>query len=376
MSIRTPAEVFHPGEFLKDELEARNWTQVEFAEIIGKDARLVNEVMSGKRAVTPETAIVFSEALGTTPDLWLRLEAQYQLSKVKSSDSVVAKKAELHSNFPVREMIKRGWIEGSKNIEVLQAQVCSFFNVKSVSDQPSLAYAAKSACVGTTPIAQSAWYYRARNIAQSAPASKFDAAKLDELVVALREKLAHPEATQYAPAILANAGIRFVVVEALPGSKIDGACFWLNKTSPVVAMSMRFDRIDNFWHTLFHEIDHVSHKEGMDAPILDVDIQSTDIPQIDEKERRANEVAASRLVDPEELEGFIARVSPIFTDDQILGFARRIGSHPGLVVGQLQNRGLIPWSYHRKHLAKVREIVVANALTDGFGRRALESQSI
>ncbi len=375
MNTHTPAEVFPPGEFLKDELEARNWTQVEFAEIIGKDARLVNEVLSGKRAITPETAIVLSEALGTTPDLWLRLEAQYQLSKVKSSGSVIAKKAELHSNFPVREMIKRGWIEGSKNIEVLQAQVCSFFSIKNVSDQPSLAYAAKSGCIGVTPIAQSAWYYRARNIAQSAPAAKFNASKLDELVAALKEKLAHPEATQDAPAILANAGIRFVVVEALPGSKIDGACFWLNKTSPVVAMSMRFDRIDNFWHTLFHEIDHVSHKEGMDAPILDVDIQSIDGPQIDDKERRANEVAASRLVNPAELEGFIARVSPIFTDDQILGFARRIGSHPGLVVGQLQNRGLIPWSYHRKHLVKVREIVLANALTDGFGRRVLESQS-
>ena len=376
MNTRTPAEVFPPGEFLKDELEARNWTQVEFAEIIGKDARLVNEVLSGKRAITPETAIVLSEALGTTPDLWLRLEAQYQLSKVKSLDSVVAKKAELHSNFPVREMIKRGWIEGSKNIEVLQAQVCRFFDIRSVSDQPSLAYAAKSGSVGMTPIAQSAWYYRARNIAQSAPAAKFNASKLDALVVALKEKLAHPEATQDAPAILANAGIRFVVIEALPGSKIDGACFWLNKASPVIAMSMRFDRIDNFWHTLFHEIDHVSHKEGMDAPILDVDIQSIDGSQIDDKELRANEVAASRLVDPTELEGFIARVSPIFTDDQILGFSRRIGSHPGLVVGQLQNRGLIPWSYHRKHLVKVREIVLANALTDGFGRRVLESQSI
>ncbi len=376
MNTRTPAEVFPPGEFLKDELESRNWTQVEFAEIIGKDTRLVNEVISGKRTITPETAIVFSEALGTSPDLWLRLEAQYQLSKVKTGDSAVAKKASLHSNFPVREMIKRGWIEGSKTIEVLQAQICAFFNIKTVTDQPSLAYAAKSGCTGVTPIAQSAWYYRARNIAQCAPAAKFNAAKLDELMVALKEKIAHPEATQDVPAILAAAGIRFVIVEALPGSKIDGACFWLNKSSPVVAMSLRFDRIDNFWHTLFHEIDHVSHKEGMDAPILDVDIQSIEGLQAGEIEVRANQVAANRLVDPEELEGFIARVNPIFSDDQILGFSRRIGSHPGLVVGQLQNRGLIPWSYHRKHLVKVRDIVSANAITDGFGRRVLEPQFV
>jgi len=73
MSARVPAEVFPPGEFLKDELEARGWTQVEFAEIIGKDTRLVSEVISGKRAVTPETAMVLAAALGTSADLWMNL---------------------------------------------------------------------------------------------------------------------------------------------------------------------------------------------------------------------------------------------------------------------------------------------------------------
>lgn len=376
MSTRTPAEVFPPGEFLKDELEARSWTQVEFADIIGKDTRLVSEIMSGKRAVTPETATVFAEALGTSPDLWMRLEAQYQLSKVKTSGSVVAKKAELHTRFPVREMIKRGWIEGSKSVEVLQAQVLGFFQIQTVTETPTIAYAAKSGPSAAPPIAQMAWYFKARNLAQAAPAAKFNAIKLPDVISTLQEKLAHPEASQDVPAILAKAGIRFVIVEALPGSKIDGACFWLDKGSPVVALSLRFDRIDNFWHTLMHELDHVSHKEGMTTPLFDVDMQSADGPQVNAIDKRANEVAASYLVDPKELEGFIARVNPMFTDDQILGFARRIGSHPGLVVGQLHNRGLFHWKFHRKHLVKVREIVTANALTDGFGRQASEHQHI
>lgn len=376
MNTRMPAEVFPPGEFLKDELEARNWTQIEFADIIGKDTRLVSEVMSGKRAVTPETAIVFSEALGTSPELWMRLEAQYQLSKVKPSINFVAKKAELHTKFPVREMIKRGWIEGSKNIEVLQSQVLNFFNIQTIADIPTITYAAKSGSSEVTPITQMAWYFKARNLAQSAPASKFNAAKLPEVITTLQEKLAHPEATQDVPSILAKAGIRFVVVEALPGSKIDGACFWLDKASPVVALSFRFDRIDNFWHTLMHELDHVAHKEGITAPILDVDIQNPENTQINNIEKRANEVAASYLVDPKELECFIARVNPMFTEDQIIGFARRIGSHPGIVVGQLHKRNMFHWKFHRKHLVKVREFVIANALTDGFGTRIPEQSFI
>jgi len=93
-------------------------------------------------------------------------------------------------------------------------------------------------------------------------------------------------------------------------------------------------------------------------------------------EARANENAAEALIPKREMDGFIARVNPMFSEEQIVGFARRIAVHPGLVVGQLQNRGLIPWSFHRKHLEKVREYVVANAITDGFGHRVIESASM
>ena len=56
MNERIPAEVFPPGEFLRGELEARGWTQTEFAEIISRPTRLVNEIIAGKRGITPDTA--------------------------------------------------------------------------------------------------------------------------------------------------------------------------------------------------------------------------------------------------------------------------------------------------------------------------------
>ena len=56
MTERIPAEVFPPGEFLADELEARSWTQVEFAELIRRPTKLVNEIIAGKKVITPETA--------------------------------------------------------------------------------------------------------------------------------------------------------------------------------------------------------------------------------------------------------------------------------------------------------------------------------
>jgi HTH-type transcriptional regulator/antitoxin HigA len=84
--MSTFAEVFPPGEFLREELEARNWSQTELAEIIGRPVRLINEIIAGKKAITPETAIQLGESLGTGPEVWMNLESQYQLSKVRIAD--------------------------------------------------------------------------------------------------------------------------------------------------------------------------------------------------------------------------------------------------------------------------------------------------
>ena len=68
--------VFHPGETLQDELDERGITQTEFAEIIDRPTRTVNEIVNGKRAVTPETAQAIAAALGTSPEMWLKMQAK------------------------------------------------------------------------------------------------------------------------------------------------------------------------------------------------------------------------------------------------------------------------------------------------------------
>ncbi len=82
MQAQTPAEAFHPGEFLWDELTARHWSQAEFAEIIGRPVEFVNEIIVGKRGLTPETAQAFGAALGTSAEFWMNLDTAYQLWKL------------------------------------------------------------------------------------------------------------------------------------------------------------------------------------------------------------------------------------------------------------------------------------------------------
>ena len=99
MGDRRPAEVFHPGEHLLDELEARGWTQTEFAEIIGRPLRLVNEIINGKRGITPETAREFAAALGTSAEFWMNLD--FSLPSVEGARGCFSNRASGQNAKPV-----------------------------------------------------------------------------------------------------------------------------------------------------------------------------------------------------------------------------------------------------------------------------------
>ena len=73
------AEIFPVGEMLADELEARGWTQAEFAEILGRPAQFVSEIISGKKEITRESATQIAAALGTSPEMWLTMQDRYYL---------------------------------------------------------------------------------------------------------------------------------------------------------------------------------------------------------------------------------------------------------------------------------------------------------
>lgn len=88
-----PAEVFQPGEYLRDELEARGWTQSDFAKIIDRPTQVVNEIINGKKRITVETAKAIGLALGTGPELWLNLENTYRLHTTPEADPAIKKRA-------------------------------------------------------------------------------------------------------------------------------------------------------------------------------------------------------------------------------------------------------------------------------------------
>lgn len=159
-----------------------------------------------------------------------------------------------------------------------------------------------------------------------------------------------------------------VFVEPISNSKIDGACMWLGDV-PVVGMTLRYDRIDNFWFVLRHELEHVLKGDGKEGFILDVSVGEDD-GSLPKSEVVANEAAAEFCTPQPELAQFIARFSPYFSEERVLAFSRTINVHPGLVVGQLQ-RKLNRHDFLRKYQVKIRHCVLSTALTDGWGLQAL-----
>jgi HTH-type transcriptional regulator / antitoxin HigA len=369
MTERIPAEVFPPGEFLADELEARGWTQAEFADIIRRPVKLVNEIIAGKKSITPETAREFAAALGTSPQYWLNLETAYQLWKTvpSASQEIIAREAKIRERFPVRAMIKRGWLASSENFEVLEKRVLDFYCIANVSDEPQFLHAARRNYREDLSSLQQAWLFRVKHLARALNVPAYSEKKLREALREFELLLVEPEEIRHVPKILANCGVRLVIVEPIPNSKIDGACFWLDyDRSPVIGLSLKWDYMDRFWFNLRHEIEHALRGDGKTCVVID-DFDS-DVNREDEAEKAVNVVAADFCVPQKSLDDFIFRHDPVYSTAELLGFSRRIVKrHPGLVVGQLQHRTGRNDLFN-KFKPRIRELITATALTDGYGK--------
>lgn len=371
MSMTYSEAVPHPGHFVREELDAREWTQRDLAYILGVPEQSVNQIILGKRGISPEMAKALGDAFEVPPEFFANLQKAHDLSRARDPDPNVKRRARLQSSYPVREMIKRGWLEDT-DATMLELQMARFFGVADCNDVPHIACAAKRTRYDELPPSQLAWLFRVRQIARSMAVPAYSEKRLREAVERLRHLTIDPEETRYIPRILMECGIRFILVESLPGAKIDGVCFWLDKNSPVIGMSIRFDRIDNFWFVLRHEMEHVLCKHGRTIEKIDVELEGENAgtgPNVPEEERVANGAAADFCVPKAEMASFIARKSPFFSERDILGFARRIQVHPGLVVGQIRDH-LQRWDFLGRYLVKIRQFAIAGAVVDGWGQVA------
>lgn len=361
----------HPGKMLRQLLDDRGWTGDELADITGFARTHLSNVVSGKVGVSPDMAVALAGAFGNQPSDWLRWNAEYQLSLVTTDLRAVETRAKLYRLAPIRDMQRRGWIRETKTVEELETELTRFFGSPIDAGVAFPAATLRSNPLTDLNAAERAWCFQARRRAEAlVHVAPYDDGRFDAAEKKLRLLAAYPKEIERLSEILAYYGIRFVVVEPLPGAKIDGAAFWIDG-SPCIAVSARWDRIDAFWFTIMHEFMHIKNR---DASSIDVNLIQEGDNGIairvsdDECEQRTNAQAANALVPTGELDSFIKRTSPLYSAQRIVQFAHRIKMHPGIIVGQLQHRGELRYSSHRDFLVKIRKYLVETALTDGWGQ--------
>ncbi|HEX8220005.1 MAG TPA: HigA family addiction module antitoxin [Chloroflexia bacterium] len=353
--VKQPARVVPPGRILKRELEARGWTQKDLAEILGRPQQAISEIVGGEKQITPETAIQFGQAFDTSPEFWMNLETNYQLflSRQKVNPSDIQRKSRLYSLAPVPQLIKRGWIRSSSSLEELEAEVCRFLRISSVEETPSLTFSRRhSQDRGPQLSAQVAWARRVEQLAQEQAVSEFKLETFEKAIPRLVALTGRAEDVAQVPHILMDLGVHFVIVPPLPQTYIDGAAFYI-EDHPVVALTLRYDRIDAFWFTLMHEIAHIvlGHAESLDTNLYgSEELERTDIGQ---EEIEANTFAQNWLVDRDLLNAFVRTRKPYFSQSDVVHFANSLSRHPGIVLGQLHKVRAVGYQHLRRLLVKV-----------------------
>ncbi len=364
-----------PGQLIESLLEERGWNKRTLATVVGKGESTINKIIAGKQSIDAKIAILLEEVFGVDAERFLKIQRNYDLAIARvttKSDPARSQRAHLYAGLPIAEMVKRGWLstDDPHNVSDVERALKDFFQVHTLNDIEVLPHAARKTMVNTEPTpAQLAWLYRVKSIAEETLVPRYSADALRDALPKLKRMMCAPEEARNVPRALAECGVRFVIVETLPSAKIDGVCFWLNTTSPVIGITLRHDRIDNFWFVLRHEIEHVLQRHGMEQMILDTELEGEragtgqDVP---EEERIANEEAAEFCVPQAKLRAFIAGKAPLFSERDLLGFSKLLGVHAGIVAGQLQHK-TGRYDRFRQHLVKIRNCISPNAATDGWG---------
>jgi HTH-type transcriptional regulator/antitoxin HigA len=320
----------------------------------------------GKSGITLETAIALAQAFGQKPEEWMHLQVSYELASSAQEDREVERRAKIFSKVPLREIRRRKWIADTDGTDQLEAEVCKHLEIKTIDEKPQINKAARHGLdYGSDNPAQIAWYFQVRRRAREVMAAKYQEARLPDCLAELMKLAAYPEDVRRVPRVLADFGIRLVLVQHLKGTRIDGVATWLDDdTVPVIGLSLRYDRIDNFWFSLLHEAMHIKHR---DSSPVDIDITGENACSIVAMEQRANREAAERLIDPEKMDSFIARRRPLFYQKEVIRFAQVRGVHPAIVIGQLKHRGELSADRLNGLQAKIRHHIVGQTVTDGWG---------
>ncbi len=240
--------------------------------------------------------------------------------------------------FPVKEMYRRNWFKespGSLDAAIANAEELVKEFVESSIDSPVHAFARQRVRAGgnVNSYAILAWQCRIIYLAKKQDLkNKYKQNTITkEWLIKLAQLSRLNDWKDKVIDYLQDSGVRLVVESHLPNTYLDGAAMLLSDGSPVIGMTLRYDRLDNFWFVLFHELIHIIkhlHKGNIESIFDDLDVEAEDI------EKEADDLACETLVPEVKWEIALARY--LRSKDSIIDFASELGIHPAIVAGKIR----------------------------------------
>ncbi|GBQ78128.1 hypothetical protein AA14337_1044 [Acetobacter malorum DSM 14337] len=323
---KCPVEPTDPIDAILFRMEERGLKRADLIPYFGTSSR-VSEVLNRKRPLTVQMIRALSLGLGISAETLVGLN---EASPVKKEID--------WSKFPIKEMVSRGWIERLTHKGVgLAENVIKNYIATSGLQIGSASFRRTLAGDATSPTTMYALYAWLARVIQKARISKaaLNAFDPDKINSGFLRELAQLSWSERGPLLaveyLQKHGIAVVFEGHLKGTQVDGAALRDVDGTPIIALTLRYDRLDNFWFTLLHEVAHVwKHLEGdTEAFIDDLNISSED-----RREAEANRLAGEAFIPRLIWRRSEAYVSP--SKDNINNLARDLKIHPAVVAGRLR----------------------------------------
>ncbi|MEA3358952.1 MAG: HigA family addiction module antitoxin [Thermodesulfobacteriota bacterium] len=344
-----PNYTVSPGEILKETIEYQGMTQAELAQRTGRPKKTINEIIKGKAAIMPGTAIQLERVLGVPASFWNNLERNYQetIARLREDEQLQSQIKWLQS-FPMAFLVKKGWLPKAKSdVEKLRT-LLNFFGVAGVNEwkaiwENSEATYRRSLAFKSKPAAVAVWLRKGEVEALKIDCQPFRERAFRAALKRIRgftgesPEVFEPEMKN----LCAEAGVAAAFVPELPGTHLYGATRWIGTTKALIQLSLRGKSDDHLWFTFFHEAGHILLHEKKD---IFIEAKGEGCREIggSEKEQEANHFAQDLLIPPEKYQTFLD--TDRFDEPEIQRFAKDVGIAPGVIVGRLQHDQLIPYS--------------------------------
>ena len=341
----------HPGETLQEKLEEMGMGPKEFAIRVGKPEKTITAVLNGQSAITPDMSVLFEKVTKIPANFWMNHQKNYDEYKARVKHKEAIKAAEEWAKlFPVAAMARLGWIPKRTTWNDKAAELLEFFGFANhnaweqyyCKRELKIAFRISLASIRQSH-AISAWLRMGQLQAAEMEVAEYEErifkAQLENIKTLVSK---HPsDLFEQLQSLCAEAGVKVVHTPCLPKAPLNGSTRWINNT-PLIQLTGRHKRNDIFWFTFFHEAGHIILHRKKDIFLEDVDYPDKDM----EKEKEADEFAAHRLLTTAE-EQAVLDAGPL-NEEMIRAFAEKFNTHPAVIVGRLQYKGLLPfeWGNH------------------------------